>query len=184
MKNDLKIIGILTAVCMLCGFLLAFVYSAARDRIEENEKKYIYQAIEMIVPGVSAVSEMMIEGRTIYKLSGEDGSDTGLAFLCEGQGYQGKIKILCAVDCRLREILGIEIIESNETPGLGAKINEKFFKQRFAGVPADGGLECVKFTAQNSSQIEAITSATVSSKAVVKTVNQGIEDLKKMIGHE
>lgn len=181
MKDNLKIIGILTGVCMLCGFMLAFVFSAAKDRIEQNQREYIYRAIYTLAPFASSVQEEEIEGRTVYRLYDKDSTEAGYAFLCEGQGYQGAIKILFALDPGLQKLLGIEVIESNETPGLGALINEPGFKGYFSGISLSRALEVVKSDPKGGYQIQAITSATVSSKAVVRIVNEGVAELKGII---
>jgi len=181
MKDNLKIIGVLTGVCMLCGFVLAFVFSSAKDRIEQNQKDYIRRAIYNLAPQAESVKEEQKKDSLVYFLSDSSGNDLGYAFLCEGLGYQGPIKILFAADKKLKTILGIEIIESNETPGLGAKINEPEFKIMFSGVPVSRRLEVVKTAAEKKNEIQAITSATVSSKAVVRIVNAGIDKLKEVL---
>lgn len=184
MKDSLKIIGILTVVCMLCGFLLSFVYSSAKTKIEENQKNFIYRAIYAIARDAESVEEVTIKGKAVYRLFDTNKNEAGYAFLCKGQGYQGEIKILFGIDKGLKILQGIEIIESNETPGLGARINEPSFKEHFKKLDVLGNIECIKNPPQRKNQIQAITSATVSSKAVVNIVNEGIKELKLLLADE
>lgn len=166
---------------MICGFALAFVYSWAKEKIEINQRRYIYQAINNIVPEAKNVKEKIIDKKKIYQLFDGEGNLVSYAYLCIGNGYQGELKILFATDKDLNKLLGIEIIESVETPGLGARINEPDFKNQFKGLNLIHKIECVKHKPQEDYQIEAITSATVSSKAVVSILNEGIKELKSLI---
>ena len=115
---------------------------------------------------------------------GQDDRFLGYAFIAQGQGYQGKIKMLAVSDPRLTVLKGIEVIESVETPGLGAKIQEHPFKDQFSGL-AVAPIECVKTTPQHPGQIKAITGATISSRAVVAILNRRIKELRQvLLDHE
>lgn len=181
MKDNLKIIIVLTGISVICGFALAFVYTGAKEKIEANERRYIYQAINNIAPTAKDIKEQMIENKKVYKLFDNEGTLTSYVYLYEGNGYQGKIKILFAVNRNLNKLLGIEIIESVETPGLGARINEPDFKGQFKERDITRKIECVKYEPRAAYQVQAITSATVSSKAVVNILNEGIDELKSII---
>ncbi len=181
MKNNLRIVLVLTAVSLICGFILSLVCYSAKEKIEENEKKYIRDAILNITDNFRKVKERAIEDKIIYELFDERDNFGGYAYLYQGQGYQGKIKILFGINKDLDKLLGIEIIDSMETPGLGAWIKEDFFKQQFEKLDVSGDIECVKAKPKRDNEIEAITSATVSSKAVVSILNQGINELKDIL---
>ena len=102
--------------------------------------------------------------------------------LAEGQGYAGPIKMLVGIAPDLSRVLGIEVIESTETPGLGARINEEEFQNQFRGLSTRGGVEYVKGKApQSDNQIQAITGATISSRTVVRIVNETIEDIRRKV---
>ncbi len=107
----------------------------------------------------------------------------GYAFLAEGNGYQGTIKMIVGVDIDISEIKGMEVLESQETPGLGAEIATRDFRKKFDGLPLAHKIEYVKNKKPDKPyQIEAITGATISSKAVVKIINDGVVKLKEKIG--
>jgi electron transport complex protein RnfG len=184
MKDNARIILVLTLICILCGFALSFAFNSAKAKIEANQREYILRAIYNISEECKDVKEVDIEGRLVYKLFDYQDRLVGFAYLSEGQGYQGKIKILFGVDEDLERLLGIEIIESVETPGLGAKISQDTFKEQFRNLTTLNNLECVKFDPYKENQIKAITSATVSSRAVVKIVNEGLEELKLLVKNE
>jgi len=175
MKEVIKITTSLTLVCLVCGLALALVYGVAKVKIELNEKKMIQDAITRLAPWAQKIEKM----NEVYKLFADDNKLEGYAFLSEGQGYQGKIKILSAIEYDLKKIVGIEIIESVETPGLGAKIQEDEFRNQFKSLDILPAIECIKEETKNKYQITAITGATVSSRAVVNILNKKIEELRK-----
>jgi len=181
MKELLKIIRVLTIVCVLCAFFLSFTHMLAKEKIEFNAKKRIEDAITNLAPLADEIKEIQIENETIYELFDKNDKLIGYAFLAAGQGYQGKIKIMTVIDRSLKKLTGIEVVESIETPGLGAKIKESSFKNQFGNLTVSKAIECVKGQAQGNNQIEAITGATVSSRAVVNILNKRIEELRKQI---
>ncbi len=172
---------VLTLVCVVCAFFLAYVYTAAEERIKANAQKAIDDAIARLSPNTSEIHEVSVEDGLVYELYDGSGKFIGYAFTAKGQGYQGEIEMLVIADTALAELEGIEVIDSVETPGLGAKINEKDFKKQFSGLNISGQIECIKDTPVGDSQIQAITGATVSSKAVVSILNERVKELKKIL---
>jgi electron transport complex protein RnfG len=96
----------------------------------------------------------------------QDGEKSGYAFIASGSGYGGDIDILVGLDSDFK-IKDISIITQTETPGLGARITESTFTDQFKGLSAD---EIA--LRSNNGMIDAITGATISSKAVVDTVRE------------
>jgi electron transport complex protein RnfG len=177
MKETIRITGVLTAVCVICGFFLAFVFGTAKEKIAFNAKKRINDAIADLAPSAKTIDQIQVEDKVVYKLADRYGKLMGYAFLAEGQGYQGKIKMLAVIDAAKKKLQGIEIIESVETPGLGAKIQEGNFKNQFKKLTVTPYLEYTKDDITKDNQIKAITGATVSSKAVVNILNNRIKEL-------
>ena len=91
---------------------------------------------------------------------------------------------MAVVDEGVSELLGIEVIESSETPGLGAKINEDSFKGQFRGLGILAPIQYTKGDVVAKNQIKAITGATISSKAVVNIINKRIDELRKVIAEK
>ena len=67
MRFNLKGIFVLAITCSLCGFLLSLVYSSAKDKIKDNQKKAIYQAIEKIAKGYKEVVPIKVRSIDVYK---------------------------------------------------------------------------------------------------------------------
>lgn len=182
--NNLRMIIVLTGISVICGFVLSLTFDLAGPLIADNENKYIERAISAIAPECGRVKEKTYGKKTVYELFNREDGLLGYAYLTEGQGYQGKIKIIFAMDSDLSRILGMEVVDSVETPGLGARIREPFFKGQFKNLPAVSPIECVKSAKPEDNQVQAITSATVSSKAVVNIINNGISELRSVIKGE
>jgi len=180
-ENKFWSVLVLTLISSICGFSLAWVFSLAKDKIEENQKKCIKRAVYNLCSDCEKIEEKTIQGKIIYCLYDKKNNLIGYGFCSEGQGYQEKIKVFFVVDKDMKKIKGIEIIESKETPGLGARINEDFFKDQFKNLSIKLPIKCVKHK-PSEGEIQAITSATISSKAVVNIVNEGIKELKNLLG--
>ena len=181
MKEVVKITSVLTLVCLICALLLSVVYGLVNEKIEINKKKRVEEALTILAPQAARVEEITTEGETIYKLFDQDKNLIGYGFIASGQGYQGKIKMLVVSDKSLEHLEGIEVVESLETPGLGAKIQEDPFKSQFKNLGVSEDMVCVKNEITKKGQIKAITGATVSSRAVVNILNTRIKEIRKLI---
>lgn len=181
MKEMSKIISVLTCVCIACAFSLSFVFSLAKEKIAMNEDKTIEEAIFALQTATQQVEEINVGDTIVYTLFDNNRNLLGYAFLVQGQGYQGKIKILAVIEPSLQRLQGIEIVESVETPGLGAKIQDESFKKQFKELDVIPQIEYVKGSLQSDNQVQAITGATISSRAVVNILNKRIEALRKIL---
>jgi len=181
MKEVIKITSVLTTVCLICAFLLSFVYGLAHEKIALNAKKRVEEAISILAPEAIDIKKITVEGEEIYKLFDAKGSLIAYAFLAQGQGYQGKIKMLVVSDSSLELLKGIEVVESLETPGLGAKIQDAPFKKQFKDLNVKKAMTCVKGEVEEEGQIKAITGATVSSRTVVNILNKRLKEIRKLI---
>jgi len=181
MKHSIKIVAVLTLVCCICALVLSVVFSLAEDKLEENKKSAIERAIFNITFACNKIEKEEIEDKTIYKLFDLSNTLVGYGFLGEGQGYQGKIILISVIDKSLQKLIGIEIIESKETPGLGARINENSFKNQFKNLKVSPKIEATKKDILDKNQIRAITGATISSQAVVKILNDRISELRRIL---
>jgi len=172
--KTLRVVLVLTLVSVFSAGTLSFFELLAEKRIAENEKREIEESIFTIVPQTEKIEEV----KDYYKLFDKEGDLLGYIFLAEGQGYQGPVKILFGLKPNLEELLGIEIISHQETPGLGAKIDSGEFKQQFRRLRVLPKIEYLKKKPSLPNQIQAITAATVSSRSVVNILNKKIPPRK------
>jgi len=137
--------------------------------------------------GVYNLTEQQIEFQKIEKqnaarLAVLAGREDGVAIEASANGFGGEIKIMVgfAPD---GTILGYEILEQQETPGLGTHVVEWFKDaskpgQNILGRKADGQFKVSK----EGGSVDAITAATISSKAFLAAVNQAYADFAEQAG--
>lgn len=93
-----------------------------------------------------------------------------VAFKLKGSGFWGKIEALIALEPDLKTIRALTIISHNETPGLGARITEPDFLAGFQGKILNPDIK-IKKNAEGINEIDAITGATQTSKALEQIIN-------------
>lgn len=136
----------------------------------------------------ASMSKVLPEAETFEKVDyiNEESSVTevysagtaGYVVLCEPRGYGGAISMVVGVKSDLT-VGSIDITSHSETAGLGANCTSKSFKSKFAGKTKD--INVVK-TTPTGNQIDAISSATVTSKAVTKGVNDALNAAEELMG--
>lgn len=178
MSPAAKMVVVLTAVGVISGGGLAKVYKRAAPLIEQQRLKRLKEAIFIVLPQAEDYRVEKRNGLVVYRGLDGEGNPVGIAFEVEGPGFQGKIKLMVGLDNRRERLLGIEILDSLETPGLGGEIVERGFKDQFQGLAVRPKITYVKnrnpATPKKPGEIDAITGATISSKAVVDMINKEI----------
>lgn len=107
------------------------------------------------------------------------GQPVGWVVKAGGQGYADKIELLVGLDPQIETITGLFILEQKETPGLGNKIIFPEWRGQFIGQKTLKPLTVVKgVSTANGNAIDAITGATISSRAVTDIVNRTTDDMK------
>jgi electron transport complex protein RnfG len=192
----------LMGIAMLSGFLVVLTYQLTKPLIEENQRKAIEAAVFQVIPGAVSRRDFVIneqglvpvtpdqpaQGIPLYAGYDSDGRLLGVAAKAGAQGYADMIHLLYGYDPACQCIRGLKVLKLAETPGLGDKIlSDPGFIANFerldARLSADGrvlanDIVTVKHgTKQNPWQIDAISGATISSKAVGKALNQSAQQL-------
>jgi len=183
-REVVRITSVLTLVCLICALLLSVVYGLASKKIAINKERRVQEALTTLAPEAAKVEKIIIEEQTIYELFDQEGNLIAYGFVASGQGYQGKIRVMVVSNKSLEHLKGIEVVESLETPGLGAKIQEGPFKNQFKGLKIAEDMVCVKDEVLRQGQIKAITGATVSSRAVVNILNARIKEIRKLLNKQ
>ncbi len=113
-----------------------------------------------------SISEQNIDGLNVFTKYDEDGTAAGYAVPFQGSGLWGLIRGYMGIAADLSELLGIEFTDQNETPGLGSRIDEEWYKEQFRGIQLVDG-EAVLTDDDGELLIDAITGATSTSNAVI-----------------
>jgi len=114
------------------------------------------------------------DNETIYKAT-QDGTELGYAFEITGSGLWGSILGYAAVNQDFTQVLGIDFVTHSETPGLGGRISELWFKEQFRAVQIDPEKkDIVTYRPAPKGNVDAITGATLTSDAVRNIINEDI----------
>lgn len=169
------------------GLLLVSGYVYSLPRIEAHKAEALEQAIRRVLPGtvrterlewndpaLAEPAEGQVGNSPVFIGLDDQGQVTGYAILGEEPGFQDIIRALCGYDPQSDKIIGLEILESKETPGLGDKIfKDADFKKNFDALEVMPEIRVVKKGQRTgANEIEAITGATISSKAVTRLLQK------------
>ena len=183
-------------LAVVFGALLAGVQTALGPTIAANKRnETLSQVPALLAPasGAAATAKLEIDtrmlpvsrgGRTaVYRVhrARRDGQLAGWVVQTAGQGYADRIEVLVGLSPEADVITGLFVLDQKETPGLGAKIATAPWRRQFVGKPAAAPLEVVKGGGAGANQIDAITGATISSRAVVAIVNRALADVSSQL---
>lgn len=186
--SSARLVATLAIAGMLSGFLLSGAYQVTKPIIEANKARALRAGVLEVVPGSTAVSYMALRDGGLVPISPDEktadpviyggyddaGEFKGYAIASSGAGFQDEIQLLYGFDPATRRVIGMRVLSSRETPGLGDKIMKNAaFIANFDGLAVEPEIVVVKDGKDQPNEVDAITGATISSKAVVKIINQG-----------
>lgn len=181
MKNVIQMLIVLTTIGIISGVSLSEIAMWANPKIAINRAKETEQAIYRVQPNAKSFKKVEEIDLELYQVFDANNSPIGYAFPYEGNGFQGKIRLIVGLNDSLTIISRVEILEQVETPGLGTKITEEPFLNQFANLITSPQIDWIKGTPPaKPNQIQTITAATISSKAVVDILNNGITKLREL----
>lgn len=172
----LKVGVILFLITAAAAMILAFVNSVTAPIIAEQESLKMQEAMAEVLPGADDFEEIPLELSQDSDLTGLYETDKGFVVFAAPKGYGGEITMAVGIDNEYK-IAGISIISQSETAGLGAKCTEKDWQKQFIGKTEN---IAVSKNGASGNQIDAISSATITSKAVTKAVNEAITAVKSL----
>ncbi len=174
----LKIGLILFAITAISAGILAAVNSVTEPLITANSQEKREAAMTKVLPDAVSFEKVEYSAHGSSVIEAYAAGDAGYVILSEPRGYAGAISIVVGVKPDLT-VNSIDITSQSETPGLGANCANDSFKEMFVGKTS--GIKVVKSDPQGN-QIDAISSATVTSKAVTKGVNDALVAAEELMG--
>jgi electron transport complex protein RnfG len=185
-------------VCLISAGLLSKVYTLTHQRIAQEENKQVQQNITQVMPDTTSAQTKPVDTmllsclcRVIPESKNYDeiikdslwvvytngNQKIGIVFKVAPQGYGGPMPIWVGLgyDSTVKRIF-IEPEDLKETPGLGMQVTESSFQEQFANRTFNE----LKLS-QNTKGIQAITGATISSRAVVNGIRDGVARYKKYL---
>ena len=176
MKHVIKPALSLFAIAAIVTALLGLARNLTLQPIEKQRKAAREKTMKAVLADADNFREVSAEeaGSIVRVFEGLKGSETiGYVIELSPAGYSGAINMMVGISKAEDKITGMRVVKHSETPGLGAlAVNERFYGQ-FDGrklLP----LRVVR-TAPGGDDIEAITAATITSRAITNAVNEAIE---------
>lgn len=160
----------LTILCVVTAFLLAFVYKKTKPKIEEQKKIIDNQVKIELMPFADKFEQV---NENYFIAYDKDGKVIGKITKSAERGYCGNIRVMTSINNK-KEIAGIKVVEHYETPGLGDEITKVYFISQFKNKT----ISEIKLRKDGGS-INAITGATISSKACIGAVRKAFENIEK-----
>ena len=175
-KESIRIVSVLAAICACISLLVAAVYSITEEQIAKNTEIKIEKALSEIFPVYSSKSTLEFEKpdesiNSLYKIN--DG-DTVIGYAVDittkGYGSDG-INMMIGVNSECKVISVVIVSATSETPGLGQNITKADYLSAFAGM-------------QSGEKADTLAGATSSSKAVQYGVDVSLEAVKSIVNGE
>lgn len=192
-KDIIKPALILAIICVFFAGALAYVNGITEPIIEENTRiaeqeslKNVFAHAEKFSEPIPA-EELKAEGfmvsdkiKKVYEAQ-NGGELTGYVVEVSSRGYGGEIKMFVGID-KTQSITGVVLTSHNETPGLGAKGAEPKFKDQFIGSIPEKEFFVIKTASSADNEIQAISGATITSRAVTSGVADAVALVRSMAG--
>jgi electron transport complex protein RnfG len=171
-KDILRLGIILLLICAIATGILAWVNSSTINIITDRKAKEAIETRQKLMPDAKTFEEKKaVEDTTLaYFIAKDDKGETlGYTFVAENRGYSSVVKTMVALD-KTFKIITIQVIDQNETPGLGTWCQDKSFPDRFKGL----GVEDLKVD-KDGGKVKSITGATITTRAITNSVHDAIQ---------
>lgn len=169
-KSVLKPALVLFVICLVTTALLALTNQFTAEKIDALEKQNIAETRKKVLSAAVSFEEI---NNTCARGIDEANKIVGYVFTVAEKGYGGDIQVMVGVSDG--KVTGVSVLSHSETAGLGAKAAEAEFLKQYNGLSNN---------AEVGRNIDKITGATISSKAVTRAVNTALDEYRKIAeGH-
>jgi Na+-translocating ferredoxin:NAD+ oxidoreductase subunit G len=185
-KNSL----ILALFALVSTGLIAITYQLTKQKIAKQVELALIRQLSEIVPSenynnnvyndcllVTSASHLGSSGsEKLYRMRQDNQAYALMVTSIAPDGYSGKIKLAIAADVD-GKLLGVNILSHNETPGLGDKIerNKSDWINQFKGLSLNSPVKKQWAVKKDGGQFDALTGATITPRAVIKSVYKGLQ---------
>jgi len=188
--NPLRLVATLSTAGLTAGLVLVGVYLPTKPLIDHHRAEAMKAAVLRVLPRTETVaalvardgslvpheepSAVVATGEGVFAGFTGNGDLVGYAVPAAGPGYMDTVSLIYGFEPERRIVLGMQVLESRETPGLGDKIiHDERFHENFRALEVEPSIVPVKRGAKvRPNEVDCITGATISSEAVVSIINQ------------
>lgn len=190
MNAPTRMIVVLGAITLISGLSLGALNEATYERAANNVLRFkkipavvdIYRATGQDVDEArrAALEEELLTEKRLVDIGGtepllcfvvkKDDKPFAVALEGTGQGFGGDVGVMVGLGLGDPRLAGVGITTMSETPGVGTRVREASFTHQFTGMPGDAVFRVRK----DGGQVDAITGATVTSRAVSAAVEGAV----------
>lgn len=156
----------LTLIAVISAGLLAWVKTITDEPIRLAEEKKQTEALMQVLPAFDNI-ENITDGDALLFKAYQNNQWVGTAVQCTAMGFNGEVQVIAGFDNK-HTLVNYVVLKQAETPGLGTKMVD-WFKNALVGRVMD--LNAPLKVKQDGGDVDAITAATISSRAFLKAVN-------------
>ena len=168
----------LFVICLITAVLLAGTSLMTRDKIVEINKQTESASRQLVLPAAKNFEDSKDGTYAV----GKNGSElAGYVFTTKTKSYGGDLKVMTGID-KGGKITGVVLLSISDTPGLGLNAQKESFRDQYKKTAPEKGFEVIKSGSPKDGQVEAMTGATITSKAVTKCDNEANEEYQKVKG--
>ena len=154
----------LTIIAVVAAAVLAFVSGVTEEPIAQAEAQKTADALKQVSPKYATASEAdTVEGCPCIAVFAKDGSLVGMAVTATSNGFGGPLGIMFGFTPE-GDINGYKVINTKETPGLGAKA-DTWFQNAEKGVIGKNPATANMTVSKDGGEVDAITGSTITSRA-------------------
>ena len=206
--GSIALIGTLAGIAVMSGLLVAMTYQVTLEPIKKNRREALESAVFAVLPkeatsrenflldesGLQKLPDDAISEANLYAGYNDAGELVGVAMEGSARGYQDVVKILYGYSPEFETIIGVKVLQSSETPGLGDRAEtDPDFKANFDALDArlnDAGdalanaIVTVKHGKKKETdrwQIDAISGATITSNAIGHALQQSASTMLPLL---
>lgn len=170
---------VLFIIATVCTALLAGTNLLTKDKIADLAVQAENEAKSAVIDAQSFSDAKKNNGNIYYEALDEKGNVTGYVFNVSAKSYGGVLTCMVGISAEDEKVTGVEITSISDTPGLGMKATAKDWLNQFIG--KESGISVNK-NSSSDTEIQAITSATITSQAVTDAVNSAFDVLSQVKG--
>ncbi len=204
-RERLFTVGFMFAITFIFISAVSLLYLSTQELVRGNESLYLRRAVMDAAGADGAFSrssddvtrwyDQHVTDQTVRLPAGgtmhvyvivdpATGAPVGYAVRRIGNGLWGKIEAMVGLNGTLEALIGFSVIAQNETPGLGARITEDWFRQQFKGKTGPFTLVPENTRSSSPHEMDAITGASVTSAGVRDMLNRTVHEVPAIIRKE
>lgn len=177
--NPTAVLGI---ICIAVTLALSSANLLTADKIEKLSEQTEKESMSKVLAGeYTEVTENLDGSEVIYYKAEKDGETVGYIFTVDTKGYGGTVSVMTGINAD-GTVANVEILSADdETPGLGQNVTKEKFYSQFSGLKNGISVKRSGTANRDNNEIDAVTGATISSKAVTTAVNTALQYAEQII---